>query len=98
MRTNKFQSNINNGRNRTTNCHFYSEAKKNVPDRLLDFGLSCIMETGNLTVNSSRYSNGRYSNGRPPLEIITGETQDVSLYLDFGFYDWATYRTNAGLG
>lgn len=69
------------------------QAKKNIPDRLWDFGISYVCETGNLTVNSSRYSNGR-----PPLEIITGETQDVSEYLDFGFYDWVLFRTNAGLG
>ena len=32
------------------------------------------------------------------MEIITGETPDLSEYLDFGFYDWVTYRNNAGLG
>ena len=47
----------------------------------------------NLTVNSSRYSDGR-----TPLEIITGETPDQSEYLDFGFYEWVTYRNNSGLG
>ena len=30
--------------------------------------------------------------------IFTGETQDVSKYLDFVFYDWVIFRTNAGLG
>lgn len=25
-------------------------------------------------------------------------TPDISEYLDFDFYDWALYRTNAGLG
>ena len=29
-----------------------------------------------------------------PLEIITGETLDISNYLDFYFYNWVTYRTN----
>ena len=47
----------------------------------------------NLTVNSSRYYDGRI-----PLGIITGETPDLSEYLDFGFYDWVTYRENVGLG
>ena len=32
------------------------------------------------------------------MEIITGETPYLSEYLDFGFYDWVTYRNNAGLG
>ena len=27
-----------------------------------------------------------------------GETPDISEYTDFGFYDWVTYRSNAGLG
>ena len=30
--------------------------------------------------------------------MITGETPDISEYLDFGFYNWVTFRTNAGLG
>ena len=69
------------------------QAKKNVPDRLWDYGIDYICETGNLTTNSSRYSNGRV-----PLECITGETPDISEYMDFGFYDWVSYRSNAGLG
>ena len=32
------------------------------------------------------------------LEIVTGETPDISEYLDFGLYDWVVYQTNAGLG
>ena len=42
-------------------------------------------------------NSSRYSNGRTPIEIITGETPDISEYLDFGFYDWVWFRTNAGL-
>ena len=67
--------------------------KKNIPDRLWDFGIEYICETGNLTVNTSRYSKERV-----PLECITGETPDISEYIDFGFYDWVHFRTNAGLG
>ena len=36
--------------------------------------------------------------GRTPLERITGDTIDISEYLDFGFYDWCWYHENAGLG
>ena len=36
--------------------------------------------------------------GRTPLEQITGETPDISEYLDFGFYDWVWYKDNAGIG
>ena len=67
--------------------------KKAIPKRLWDFGPVWVCETGNMTVSSSRYANGRTA-----LEIITGETPDISEYLDFGFYDWVTYRANAGLG
>ena len=69
------------------------QSKKNIPDRLSDYGLKYICETGNLTANTSRYAKGR-----TPIEIITGETPDLSEYIDFGFYDWVYFRTNAGLG
>jgi hypothetical protein len=55
--------------------------------------MSYIAETGNVIVTSSRYAKGRTR-----LEIITGETPDISEYLDFGFYEWVTFRQNAGLG
>ena len=41
------------------------QAKLKVPDRLWDYIIMYVCETGNITVNSSRYSNGR-----TPLEII----------------------------
>ena len=40
----------------------------------------------------------KYANGRTPLEINTGDTPNMPEYLDFEFYDWVLYRTNAGLG
>ena len=67
--------------------------KMRVPQRLWDFGLVWICETGNFIVSSSRYANGRSA-----LEIITGETPDITEYLDFSFYGWCMHRTNAGLG
>ena len=69
------------------------QVKKNIPDRLWDYVINYVCETENLAVNSSRYSDGR-----TPFEIITGETPDLSEYLDFEFYDWVTYQNNAGLG
>ena len=69
------------------------QSKLNIPDRLWDFGMAYIAETGNVIATSSRYAKGR-----TPLEMITGETPDISEYLDFGFYDWVTFRQNAGLG
>ena len=67
--------------------------KRDVPDRLWDFGLIWVCETGNITASSSKYAGGRTS-----LELIAGETPDISEYLDFGFYDWVIYWSNAGLG
>lgn len=66
---------------------------KRVPKRLWDYLMIWISETGNLSVSSSKYANGRTA-----TEIITGETPDISEYADFSFYDWVTFRSNAGLG
>ena len=67
--------------------------KKKVPTRLWDYGFAWVCETDNICANMSRYAEGR-----TPLEIITGDTPDISEYLDFDFYDWVLYRSNAGLG
>lgn len=67
--------------------------RKNVPQRLWDFGLQWVCDIQNCISNSSRGLDGRC-----PLERITGETVNISEYLDFGFYDWVWYRENAGLG
>lgn len=67
--------------------------KSKVPLRLWDFGFAWVCETENVCANLSRHSDGR-----TPIEIITGETPNISEYLDFDFYDWIYYRSNAGLG
>ena len=36
--------------------------------------------------------------GGVSLDNITGETEDISDYLDFGFYDRVWFHENAGLG
>ena len=36
--------------------------------------------------------------GGVPLEKITGETEDISDYLDYGFYDRVWFHENSGLG
>ena len=64
-----------------------------VPARLWDYLIVWICETSNLSVSSTKYAGGR-----TPIEIITGDTPDISEYLDFSFYDWVSYRANAGLG
>ena len=67
--------------------------KHGIPMRVWDFVLDYTVETMNLTVNYSRYSEGRV-----PLEIITGITPDISEYLDFTIYGWVFYRTDGKLG
>ena len=69
------------------------QAKRNVPNRLWDYGITWVCETGNVTSISSRYAKAR-----TPIEIITGETPDITEYLDFTFYDWVTFKNNAGVG
>jgi hypothetical protein len=74
--------------------HFYRfQHKYQVPLRLWDYLLSYTSEILSITVNTSRYSAGR-----TPLERITGITPDITEYLDFHFYEWCWYKTNAGLG
>ena len=72
---------------------YMTMTRKKVPKRLWDYLIIWICETGNLSVSSSKYAHGRTA-----LEVITGETPDISEYLDFGFYDWVIYRSNAGMG
>jgi hypothetical protein len=67
--------------------------KRKTPARLWDYGFSWVCETENVCANLSKYADGR-----TPIEVITGDTPDISEYLDFDFYDWVLYRTNAGLG
>lgn len=72
---------------------FRQMVKRKVPKRLWDYGIVWACEIMSLTSNSSFALDGR-----TPMEQITGETPDISEYLDFGFFDWIWYRQNAGLG
>jgi hypothetical protein len=72
---------------------FRQMVKRNVPKRLWDYGIVWACEIMSLTSNSTFNLDGR-----TPMEQITGETPDISEYLDFGFYDWIWYKDNAGLG
>ena len=67
--------------------------KMNCPIRIWDYGLQWAAEIMNVT--ASRAGN---LNGRTPLELVTGETPDISEYLDFGFYERVWYKVNAGVG
>jgi hypothetical protein len=64
--------------------------KKDVPLRLWDYGFTWVCEVNNICANLLKYAVGR-----PPLKIITGETPDISEYLDFELNDWVLFRSNA---
>ena len=68
-------------------------ARKKVPKALWDYGVRWVCKTMRLTYNTARGHEGCI-----PLEVVTGETPDISEYLDFGFYDKVWYHDNAGLG
>jgi hypothetical protein len=67
--------------------------KKKIPSRLWDYGFTWVCETDNVFANMLKYDEGR-----TPLEIITGDTPNISEHLNFDFYDWVLYWSNAGLG
>ena len=66
---------------------------KCVPRRLWDYGPKWVSE---VCVRTS--SDAADLKGRTPLERVTGDTVDISEYLDFSFYDWCWYHENTGLG
>jgi hypothetical protein len=61
--------------------------------RLWTYGLPWICAIMRMTASHA----GRLQ-GRTPMEIVTGETPDISEYLDFGFYDWVWFKRDAGIG
>ena len=72
---------------------FRTMHRKRVPKRLWDYGLKWVSE---VRVRTS--SDAADLRNRTPLEQVTGDTVDISEYLDFGSYDWCWYHENAGLG
>ena len=67
--------------------------RKCVPRRLWDYGFSWVTE-----IMSRANSAAGEITGSIPITKVTGETEDISEFLDFGFYDKVWYRDNAGLG
>jgi hypothetical protein len=59
-------------------------------------GLLCSMDnTGHAT---NIHASWWIVRDMPAREYVTGETVDISEYLNFGFYDRVSYKENAGLG
>ena len=72
---------------------FRTMQQKHVPRRLWDYSLKWVSE-----VHVRTSSDAADLKGRTPLEWITGDSVDISEYLDFSFYDWCCYHDNAGPG
>ncbi|GAX14347.1 hypothetical protein FisN_UnNu047 [Fistulifera solaris] len=60
--------------------------RRAIPNRLWDYGLTHIAEIMSRTV--------RVGSDRTPYEILTGDTPDISEYIDFDFYDWVWFYNN----
>ncbi len=72
---------------------FRTMIRKRVPRKLWDYG---VRWTTQVMQRTSTQAGGL--RGTCPLQDVTGETPDISEYLDFGFYDHVSYKENAGLG
>lgn len=66
--------------------------KKKVPKRLWDYVIRWVAEILQYSANSC-YSRA----GRSPIEKLSGETPDISEYLNFGFYDFVRYKDKPGV-
>jgi hypothetical protein len=65
---------------------FRTMIRQRVPRRLWDYGLKWCAQV------MSQTSNSVFSlNGRVPIERVTGETVDISEYVDMSFYDWVHF-------
>ena len=63
------------------------------PRALCNYGITYVAKI--MKIKASFASNLQ---GRIPLEALTGETQDIYQFLDFGLYDRVWFREDAGLG
>ena len=71
---------------------FRTMVRRRVPRSLWDYGLVWCSEIISLT-----HSSAGLMTSDIPREYITEETEDVSEYLDFRFYEKVWYKANAGL-
>ena len=67
--------------------------RKKVPKEFWDYGMRWVCE-----IQQRTHMNTHQMDGGVPLENLTGETKDISYYLDFGSYDRTWFHENSGLG
>ena len=65
--------------------------RQRAPQEVWDYGYRWISETMSLTNTTAGGLDGCI-----PITQVTGDTADISEYLDFGFYDQVWYKDNAG--
>ena len=61
--------------------------KEQVPKRLWDYALQYEAHVRSLTCHDHFELNGQV-----PETVVLGETADISLFCEFGFYDWVYFR------
>ena len=66
---------------------------KRVPRKLWGYGFQWTTQVMEITSTRSGGLRGGF-----PFQDVTGETPDISEYLDFGFYDHVSYKENDVLG
>ena len=62
---------------------FHVIIRTKVPQRLWDYGLKWVAD-----IMQRNYGSAGSLHYRTSLEEVTGETPDISEYLDFEFYEW----------
>ena len=66
---------------------------KKVPKKFWDYGMRWVCE-----IQQRTHLQSNIIDGGIPFENLSGKTQEILEYLDFGFYDRVWYHENAGLG
>jgi hypothetical protein len=80
---------------RRKQCWFRTMVRSRVPQRKFwDYGMRRVCK---VMQKSSRQAGGLHG-CCTPIESVTGETNDILEYLDFGFYNSVWYHKNTGLG
>ena len=67
--------------------------QKKMPTEFWDYDMQWVCEIQQRTNIRTHQRDGGM-----PLENLTGETEDILDYLDFGFYYRAWFHENTGLG
>ena len=70
-----------------------SNVQKEIAKRVWDYGMQWVCD-----IQQRTHIRTHRMDGGVPLENLTGETEDISDYLDLRFYYQIWFHKNAGLG